>query len=316
MRRPGRPQEIDDDTLRRVLGELNFVLEQNWGLIGWELSQTKTMAGIRSAFERIVGFNCHQLDAFRHEPTQRTTSATLRRLRDDFANSQVQSRKAYGALEQAKRNAKYAQAAATCTEGAAARMEIQTLLLEMTARHESARADFEANRKRLVALDSQLMEQEAYFAQSQLLEFIQSGRREFTPLNLAMAMAGIPYLSARVSCERCSALKPNVEPGHTYLMFRAVEAVFASSPGEARPDSEQMRAYLLDPRRERLPHIAELRRNWHFLESAIHSVCRDTGTARGALPYRIFAEYRRRFSCQSQSDVLLAEENQLRRPIR
>jgi hypothetical protein len=160
-------------------------------------------------------------------------------------------------------------------------------------------------------LRSKLDQQEAYFAQSQLLGFIQSGRRRSTPLNIAMAMAGAPFLSARVSCERCSSLNALAEPGHTYRMFLAIQAVLADPPGDVRESIEQMSDYLLAPKRAQLPHIAELRRSWYFLRCAIRSNRYDGRYPRGVLPFRIFAEYQRRVERQSQSDVFLASENPL-----
>ena len=73
----------------------------------------------------------------------------------------------------------------------------------------------------------------------------------------------------------------------------------------------QMREYLSNPKRDKLAHIQELRHNWYFLQSAIFSVCQDRTIPKHALPYRVIAEYRRRFECQSQTDVLLSSQNRL-----
>ena len=42
-------------------------------------------------------------------------------------------------------------------------------------------------------------------------------------------------------------------------MFRAVETVFAHPPVAAIEGPEQMRAYLIDPRRRKQIHVGELR---------------------------------------------------------
>lgn len=101
----GRPREIEDDALRRALTDLQFVLEQNWGLIGWELQQATTQADIRAAFSAITGFNCPRLDVFRRRPTQRTTSSSLRKLRRELANVQAESRKTYAEVMQSQESA-------------------------------------------------------------------------------------------------------------------------------------------------------------------------------------------------------------------
>lgn len=302
---------MTDDGLRHRRDALNFILEQNWGLIGWELQHAKDLSDIRSAFCLITEHHHPLLDMLRHEPTMDATPNTLRALRKELTRVESESRRLYQALEHEKRYAEYALTTATHSKDSVARSEVQSLLPTFEARHVSAEEDFEANRKRLIELDSQLVAMEACFAQSQLLEFIQSGRRKFTPLNLTMALAGIPYLTARVSCERCSPLEPAIYPGFTYLMFCAIKDVFSTSAGEMRPGLEQMRSYLLDKRRKILPHIIELKKNWYFLECAIESVGKRSEISRSALPYRIFAEYQRRFGCQSQADMLLAGEHPL-----
>ena len=307
--RRGRSQGMTDEALHRKRADLNFILEQNWGLIGWELQRAKSQVDIRDAFSLITEHHHPLLDALRHAPTQHATSDALRTLRKELAEVRDQSRNAYLALKCAKQNAEYARSAVNGNEDHIARLDLQRLLDEMETRHTCAMTDSASIRKRHVELDSQLVEQEAYFAQSQLLNFIQSGRREFTPLNLAMAMAGLPYLTARVSCERCSAIKPREESGQTFRMFQAVEAVFVRLPRDADEEVERMRSYLLHSRRKKETHIVELRKHWYFLESAIRTVCQNTKTPKGALPFRIFAEYQRRFGRQSQANILMARDD-------
>jgi hypothetical protein len=309
-RGPGRPEEIGDNALGRALAELNFVLEQNWALIGWELQRAKTIPDIRAAFKEIVGFNCAQLEPYRYEPTQRTTSKELRHLRRELADAHEQSRTRANVLTETRRSAESA-SLTEAVESSATVAAVQASRSQLTKAYEEARVAFEASQVHSMELLARLYQQEAHFVQSQLLEFTQSNRRRFQPLSIAMAMAGMPRLSARVSCERCSRLKDNVQPGLTYQMFQAVAAVFARPGATVSEASDSMKAYLLESGRKSQIHITELRRNWHFLGLAIETVCRAGPHPRGALPYRTFAEYQRRFECQNQAQVLLAEKNQL-----
>ena len=200
----GRPREIEDDELRRSLMELQFVLEQNWGLIGWELRHAKTLGDIRAAFSAIKGFNSPHLELFRQYPTQRTTSAALRHIRKEVAHSQNTCREAYAAYMSSRASVeRAAQASASATDDAT-RTSLQHLQADLAKSHEGANAAWEESQARSRELRSKLDQQEAWFAQSHLGSFIPSARRDYTPLNVAMAMAGMPQLSARVSCERCS----------------------------------------------------------------------------------------------------------------
>lgn len=307
----GRPREIEDDALRRAVMELQFVLEQNWGVVGWELYQAKTLGDIRSAFLKITGFKCPRLEVFRREPTKRATAAELRKIRKNLDDALDQNRKTYATAKQKDESAERALHTMDYATVRNSREAVQSLRTALAIEQKEASAALDASRSSIRDLQSKLEKQEAWFAQSQIGKFIESRRREFTPLNVAMAMAGLPQLTARVSCERCSALNPQIENGHTFRMFNAVRAVIKRQPRDMNEEVEHMRSYLLQPCRKLLPHIAELRKNWHFLESAIRSVHQLSGTEEDAVIFRIFAEYQRRFECQSRADVLLAQRSQL-----
>lgn len=290
--------------------ELQFVLEQNWGLIGWELRHAKTLGDIRAAFSAIKGFNCPHLELFRQYPTRRTTPAALRQLRKEMAHSQITCRRAYAAYISSRESIERVSQAFVHATDETALTSLQHLQAEMAMRHERANVAFEECQAHSRELQSKLDQQEAWFAQSQLGNFIHSARREYTPLNIAMAMAGMPQLSARVSCERCSGLKGTFEAGLTYQMFQAVETVFANPPVGAIEGPEQMCTYLIDPGRRKQIHIGELWKNWYLLKCAIESTSANA-CPRGALPYRIFAEYQRRFHVQTPSDVLSVQVSRL-----
>lgn len=204
---------------------------------------------------------------FRRRPTERTTSSALRKLRRELANAQAESRKTYAELVQSQESAERAFLAVASETDDETRTKVQSLRPGLAKRIHQASTALAACRERSSNLQSKLDQQEAWFAQSQIGRFIHSGRCEITPLGVAMAMAGLPYLTARVSSERCAALKDNLQPGHTYKMFQAVEAVFAHPPQTVIERLEKMRAYLLEPRREKQVHIAALRENWYFLRN-------------------------------------------------
>jgi hypothetical protein len=188
---------------------------------------------------------------------------------------------------------------------------IQQIGIEADREFENASVALQACQIHFQLLQAELIAREAYFAQSELVDFIQSGRRELTPLNLAMAMAGLPRISARISCERCSALVRDARCGHAYLMFKAVRRVFREPPPHVEEAYESMRAYLTRSLKEEQSHISELRANWYFLKAAIESVYSAHLYPRASVPYRILASYKRLSSAQSAMDVLLAQQNRL-----
>ena len=72
-----------------------------------------------------------------------------------------------------------------------------------------------------------------------------------------------------------------------------------------------MREYLLTLRKDPPAHVAELRRNWYYLESAIRFAARDTRAQLDSLPFRILAEYTRAVTSQRASDLVLANGQKL-----
>lgn len=307
----GRPFEIGDEKLMRAAQELQFVLEQNWGSVGVRLRDSKTLSDIRNAFCQVQYIQCSRLDLFKFPETRRATGKELRKLRKDL---QVTRNRLY----QASVSRRYAQdwlqkARRDCANenDETRKHDLEFACSEWLLKSNQADKDTAEVESDLTKITGQLTEGEAYFAQSEVLDFIRSGRREFTPFNVASAMAGIPYLSARVSCERVWAMKPRFTKGHAYLLFAAIRANFTEWPRDLARSIEHMRTYLLAANRNRLPHIKELRKNWYFLELAIRSTTREQRGPRGSLPYRVFAEYMGRFTCQQSGDSILAEKQRI-----
>jgi hypothetical protein len=308
----GRPQEITDETLLRELVEMNFILEQNWGLIGWGLKHAKTIGDIRCAFNLITKFNSLHLDLLRREPTQRATAMNLRRLRRDLATARTNILEANGRKEGAREACERAFAVATSAENTRARTAVQRLRPALAREYEEVSAAFEACQAHVIESISKLNQKEAYFAQSQLLDFIHVGRSRFSPLSLAMAMAGLPHISARTSWGRCKSLKGRCRPGPALELFQAIERVFAQRIPTVSEALDQMKKLAQSGQRAKSkPCRVELGANWYFMERAIVSVYEEATPARREFPYRILAEYQQRVTTQSARDVVLAKVNQL-----
>jgi hypothetical protein len=65
--------------------------------------------------------------------------------------------------------------------------------------------------------------QQAGFAQTELVRFIQSRRAAHNPRSLASAMAGLPEISARVSFRRCQKFPFVVDPSLNFEVFAFIE---------------------------------------------------------------------------------------------
>jgi hypothetical protein len=310
--RRGRPQDIADEKLLGNLIDLNFVLEQSWGLIGWQLSKARAIIDIRTALNRITEFEYPALDVFRRADTQAATTKSLRKLQRDLSDALGQCRADYEARESARELHENALWATSAKSDQKVRKQILPILPKLSAEFEKAKVKYKSSQSRANDFASQLDGQRAGYAQAELLRSIRSGRHAFTPLSLAKGMAGLPYISARVSSQRCALLSQIPRPGLCFQIFQVIEAVF-SPPIPALEDGiDRIKALVLEgTKKNPLPHIAEIRKNWYFLKTAILTVYREGPHPRSSVQYRIYAEYQRRVSIQSQGDIVFAEMNKL-----
>jgi len=118
-----------------------------------------------------------------------------------------------------------------------------------------------ASSKKLESLRTPLKESEAHFAQSEILGFIGSNRRHFTPLIVTSAMAGLPFVTARVSCEQCSKFGIKLLHGLAFEVFLTIERQLPEPIRGLGRSIDEFREFLLNGPQHSLAHAAELRKN-------------------------------------------------------
>src|SRR6185437_9748046 len=92
----------DPEKLKRDVSELQFVLEQNWGVVGWRLFQAKTIFDVQAAFRSIVNPRCSLLELFISDRTLRTTAADLRKLRKRVKDARVRYRREFATCRESR----------------------------------------------------------------------------------------------------------------------------------------------------------------------------------------------------------------------
>ena len=90
-----------------------------------------------------------------------------------------------------------------------------------------------------------------------------------------------------------------------------VAKVCAKAPNGPGPLVDELRAYIREPMRDDADACQHFRDNWYFGETAVRSVFGKLSAPADSLPYRISAEYQRRWQHQSATDILLNEERRL-----
>jgi hypothetical protein len=301
----GRPKDIEDDELRNAYAELAFVLEQKWALVGWPLQQANTLSDIREALNLITGIRSQRLVAFCRETIQESTSTSLRKTRKELIQARDKMRAAYEPFARDE--------AAQRVLRAISNPNAPSIALDLEDRSEwEEQARIWARAKTSYdALQTDLEQEEAYFAQSELLAFINSRKYAFNPLSFASAMAGLPYISWRQSRDRCAEFEDQPLPGMNYRMFLIVERACAKPFSGAEEVIERIKAYLQQSQGADKEACQMLRDNWYFLRLAIPSAFAIEQDSTGDLPYRIFAEYQKRVENQSKLDMTLARKGRL-----
>jgi hypothetical protein len=191
-RKPGRPQQITDETLRHTRDEFLFVLEQNWALVGWELQQAETASDLRAALRPIQGINCRSLELFCLEYRGETTIKQLQSGRKRFQELLFNLREAQTNREKCKKSADLAQLALSTTQGAQKCEELHAICNETEIALVQANKALDQLQSRWTRMEGELRTREAAFAQAEIMKFIQSERYASTPVNFANAMAGFP----------------------------------------------------------------------------------------------------------------------------
>jgi hypothetical protein len=164
-------------------------------------------------------------------------------------------------------------------------------------------------------LEAQLKTLEAAFARHELFRFLKSRRYELTPLSLANAAAGLPYMGWRHSMRKNAEVPSIAANGSAYQLFKAVRYL----AGVANKKTE--REFIADfrenipslPSRYRSPR-EELAEKWLLLELAIRKAYRMYLNKHNPkdLAFEITKQYFVQIRSQSNVDRVLAERARLR----
>jgi hypothetical protein len=169
-------------------------------------------------------------------------------------------------------------------------------------------------------LETKLLNQEAFFFRSQILEFKKDGDYAFTPRNLASALAGLPYITSRRSAELCSGLKSNIALSGNYELLAFIGSVWnrrakrtnLSLIGWFKKQIRQLPKSKIIEREKRQNDLrTSLAERWFFLMRALERLQGSKLHPR-AMPYAITKEFlRQSLNPETPADSILAEINKI-----
>src|SRR6185312_1996915 len=148
----------------------------------------------------------------------------------------------------------------------------------------------------------------AAFAQSQLLKFIRERRYAWSPTNLGLALAGLPYMTYRQSVRRCKRARKSPTLASEYDIFRAIKGLCSSHSLPLSP--EKLAKWVVSlPSRFQFART-EFKRNFYMLTKAVQhaSSCKKAAQ----LPFAIAESYDKFTRSQSLLDRIRNYELQIR----
>ena len=230
-RSPGRPTLLEDEDLVRRRNDLVRLLSVCWAdivwqLRAWQLRRTSTREEFRMALKPLSGRGEDHLISHFVRPTSTTTTSkevrATRKAYETAAKHIPDAHKRYQDVVQLHSQIKAAMMEANPEE----LKVLQADLAKYETKLRFASADLEGTRTQERILNARLEAQEASFAQAELAKIILENRCARHPLKMANAMAGLPFLSARVSYGRCSKLKCSGWPRSEFLIVKFIESTW------------------------------------------------------------------------------------------
>jgi hypothetical protein len=311
-KRPGPHTALADHQILDRREKFVQVFEGLWGEIGWELHKCKKETDVVRALCPLneIAFIRELASVFFHESEGPISAATLRECRAELRRAQQSYRDAEVSKQLALAQLERLDAALAEARPSERRVIKQTQeeRQKETFRGIQRLQDLSRSQKELQVLLKGL---EAGFARQEILKFCKSKRYELTPLNLANAIAGLPYMGWRQSMRRSMKQPRMVADGLDYQLFKAIRYISAKVKklSENSLVAEFAEGIRRLPIRYRAPRD-KLANQWFFLERAIHTAFKSKPHPR-AFPFEIAKHYFREIRSRSQVDRILAQQAEL-----
>jgi hypothetical protein len=282
-------QTIEDGWLVSNRDAVLNMFAFNWPEIGWQLSTAETREELRLAVRPLQDYpNRQYIDRLLRQTCGRGDEHEIRTIRLSLGDDVKQMHRAQSHCSECLNRCREIENA--MIQARADQCEI--LLNEFSKRRTQCQAAQDRSRiatKEQLRRENQLLDEEAAYAQDELLAFILKGKYGFHPLNLANAVAGlpfaigVPFMGAWQSHARCSKIKAPGWPHHTYQVFKIIESGWkdASSSTQAMIDVFEEKIRALPKRvihehpqlgRRKVENYARqfLCENWFHLQRAIN----------------------------------------------
>jgi hypothetical protein len=305
-RKRGRPALAPIEYVLPRCERLLGYFENYWAEVAWDLQRARSLPQIRSALRR-ASHTDWEMELFVLEEAKTGTAEELALKRAELLKWETQLRSELQDEPEISRKLEQAERAAT-------QFPTNPKIQDLQQRAQR-NADYVLKRiaklnVRVDQLRTELRRREAHFSQSEMLEFLQSDRYSFIPLNIAKAMAGVPRITWRQSAARLAKVEVSHPHEAEYKRFQMFAAAFGPKvPKHAESAIERVQGFL-SRKSSRDFAIERLRKDWYFVKVGIERAFTDA-IPKSAVPFRAFQAYRSRANAPQPGDLLLAEDEAL-----
>lgn len=314
----GRPIVIDDGRLVGARDHLVWLFEQTWADVGSRLPWIKKPADVLSAIvvwsDPNACFNQHYIAKSLLRPSSvPANSKWLATIRHELGALNVAVRAASDRRDKCRESFEKAERAMSGQLSANDKSAVEDQILRRRQKLSEAEAEYAAAHKRQKEKQELLLDGEATFARSEFARFCGSNRYRLTPLNIANALAGLPYISWRQSANRCKKYAAPGIDGQSMQVFKTIDRIVKSNV--RRSDLLKHAETWLKTQKKRDQKtlgISVLREKWYYLRWAIKSALEaDPRIPTRELPFVIAKEFWKRINRPSNVDLLFEEEERI-----
>jgi len=313
---PGRPIAIDDGRLWGARDHLVWLFEVTWADVGERLPWIKKPVDVLDAIRVWDNPNLSTGNHYIAKCLLRPSSipanpkwlATTRRRLGEL-NVAVQS--ASDERDRCHQSLEKAERALSDDLSASDKAAVQDQISRRRQRLSQAEAKYDALSKQQKDKQDLLLDGEATFARDEFVRFCRSNRYRLTPLNIANALAGLPYIGWRQSANRCKKRPAPGPDGRSMQVFKTIDRIVRSCVRRSDLVGHAER-WLRAQKAKNSLGVSELQEKWYYLRWCIKTVLEaNPRVSTRELPFAITREYWKRIGRPSNVDLLFEEEERI-----
>lgn len=313
--KPGRPIAIDEASLVNQRDQLLTLFETTWEHVGDRLPWIKKPAEVLEAIEPWKKDNRHNhtyvAQVLSRPSTVAASASDLAELRRQRNQANISEYETRTRLDEFRKGLETAERAFSPGLSESDKTKVQDQISRRREKFAQAEAEHATASSRQKQVQDRLLDAEASFARSEFVRFCRSNRYELKPLNIANALAGLPYIGWRQSAMRCKKhAAPGVD-GQSIQIFRTICKIVDSCTRRLEL-IQHAEAWLRDKRNVKSLGAQELQKKFYYLRWAIKTALEaESRVTTRELPYAIAREYWKRVGRPSNVDLLFEEEERI-----